>query len=126
MVTVRTPLARKQKGKITPEAIALFRRAEALRPTYSRCIQYDRCKSRNPGRHCEECREYLATYKRLARALGISWFDISPLDAKTRRVPDHISRNGRSAEYVKAWELRSVLAAEAEIVRDEQRPRPPT
>ncbi|TQF30903.1 hypothetical protein [Bradyrhizobium sp. UNPA324] len=70
MPTTRHPINRPPHARITPEAIALFRRALAIEACDDQSFWEEDGGSR---------REYLDVVDQLYRALGLQAFDLSPL-----------------------------------------------
>ena len=108
----RAPQGRQKK--ISDEAFRLWRLCRAIEDEGATERWED--DRRRPGRR----REYLDAGKALATALGIRWFDHSPLRVTSETPPDYICRNPAQApEWRRAWELRqALLAAEAAADRE--------
>jgi hypothetical protein len=119
MVTTRIPITRKQRKRITPEAVALFRRGEALRAVYDECVR-GRCRSTDASHHCPECAEYLTIHKRLNwTTLGLPPWAMSVFDTELDRGgPAPASLRGRC--IAEAWdEAVRLRRALQEVVREE-------
>jgi len=69
--------------KITSEAVAAFREAQATEATYTACERGENCNGRKTNDHCPICRGYLIARTDLHRALGLRPWQPSPLDADT-------------------------------------------
>ncbi len=94
---VRTP-------PITDEAVALFRLCNEIA-----AAGQDENFENEGGRR----REYLDAYRALSRAVGINFWEVSPLDAVQESPPDYMRQNPLQFGYwEKAWGARrEILAA---------------
>jgi hypothetical protein len=105
MPTNRLPRARKRKARITPEVVALFKRAIAIEKDGD-----DEVWEADGGR----CREYLDTSNQLRRLLGVRIWEPSVLDAAADMdlsgVPEHML-----AGWTRAMRLRRALEAALEV-----------
>jgi hypothetical protein len=116
----RTPISRQLRHKLTLEAVALFRRGEALRPIYDRCVEGRRCKSTDAARHCPECAEYLTIHRRLNwTTLGLQPWSMSVFDTQLDRGgPAPESLRGRC--IAETWDaVMGLRRALQEAVREE-------
>ena len=77
MLKRREPPAN-EPPRISPEAVALFARVDALADQYANCL-IEPCSRRE---HCDDCRGYLNGDVEICRLLGVQPWETSPVDVE--------------------------------------------
>jgi hypothetical protein len=110
MPTVRTPIKRAVRSRVTDEARAVYARADALQDIYWACLRNEGCgSSASQGEHCAECREFLDLSNQLHGMLGLKPWDECPITTYCAEVPDWMQDPHRIASWRKAWAMRCEL-----------------
>jgi hypothetical protein len=108
--TVRTPIKRAVRSRVTDEAREVFARAVEVQGIYRACVRSEGCRSTSRNEHCAECREFLELNGELDRLLGIKPWETSPLDCDSEAAPDYMRASSlQSQDWRKAWEMRCAL-----------------
>lgn len=117
MPTKRTPLKRRSNRRITPEAVAAYRRAEATAAARHECIQGNGCRSADPSGHCPNCSAHRNAHIEMFRLLGIKVWETSPVDAVSAEPPGYMMHNPLQADaWQRAHDLRCELEAAAKAM----------
>jgi hypothetical protein len=123
MVTTRTPISRRTRGRITSEVVALFKRMEAAREQCT-CPPIDWTRPdghwKNRPDDCAACEEWWSAHNRLHDLLGLfphEWPAFEYPDAECPYPPDcfaaaqwHKRRAERPAAFALYRELKKAAA----------------